>query len=731
MPRPALRAALAALTALATAALLTACGGGGGAADETPVAAPAPTPAPVASAPDPIAQPAPPVRQPLVVVRARADLAAGIGARMEVRLDGLLLGSADVASTTPTDYSFTPAAPVADGALLEVTFTNDGSGGGEDRNLHVLYITDGQRFLLPTAPGAVVDRGNGAQAFDNADTVPGQSALYWSGTLRLRWPAAPAATDASARNAASRFLQQASFGPTAAEVDRVAATGAAAWVDAQLAMPHEPVFVPDVQRRYDRGDAWRPGGANFSDSWPAQRFWANVANRPDQLRRRTAFALHHILMVSRADSNLFFDTRAYAQYLDTLNQHAFGNYRNLLEAIALSPAMGIYLSHMRNQPEDAATGRSPDENFARELMQLFAIGLVELNADGSVKRDNKGQAIETYGNADVMAMAKVFTGWSWGFPDNELTFDNFRWKNPSYSTTGDQKIDLLPMKPYPGQHSTAAKPLFAGKAWAVTIPANTSARESLRMALDTLFNHPNVGPFIGRQLIQRLVTSHPSPAYVARVTAAFNNNGRGVRGDLAAVVRAVLLDPEARTAPAGDQGKLREPVLRMAHWMRAFEATSSTGDFMMAYEGQSLQQTVLAAASVFGYFRPGYVPPNTALSAGGMTAPEFQIVNETTVAQWVNTAQQMVTGGVGWTGSANDVSSVYPAMTALAAAGDLDGMLAHLDLLLFAGRMPASVRSDIAEGVAGVTGQTAANHRDRARVAVLMAMTAPEYLVQR
>ena len=152
---------------------------------------------------------------------------------------------------------------------------------------------------------------------------------------------------------------------------------------------------------------------------------------------------------------------------------------------------------------------------------------------------------------------------------------------------------------------------------------------------------------------------------------------------------------------------------------------------MMAYEGQSLQQTVLSAASVFGYFRPGYVPPNTALSAGGMTAPEFQIVNETTVAQWVNTAQQMVTGGIGWTGSANDVSSVYPALSALAAAGDLDGMLAHLDLLLFAGRMPASVRSDIAEGVAGVTGQTAANHRDRARVAVLMAMTAPEYLVQR
>jgi uncharacterized protein (DUF1800 family) len=677
-----------------------------------------------------LAQPA--LRRALLVVRARADLAAGVGAQMQVRLDGELLGTVDVDSITATDYSFTPAAPLAAGARIDLSFTNDANVNGEDRNLHVLYVSDGERFLLPNTPAATLDRGIGAAAFDGVNTAPGQSAIYSASALRLRWTAAPAAVDMGTRFAAARLLQQASFGPTVAEIEQVAQIGPAAWIDAQLALPHQPVFVADVQSRFARGEAWRPpAGTNYSTRWPAQRFWANVVAAPDQLRRRTAFALHHLLMVSLADGNLYHHVRPYAQYLDTLNQHAFGNYRDLIEAIALSPAMGLYLSHIRNQPEDPATGRNPDENFARELMQLFSIGLVELNVDGSVRRDSRGQPVETYGNNDVMALAKVFTGWSWAFPNNELSANNFRWKSPSYAVGTDTQIDLLPMKPYPGQHSSAAKSLFAGKPWAVTIPAGTGARESLRIALDTLASHPNVGPFVGRQLIQRLVTSDPSPAYVARVAAVFNNNGRGVRGDLGAVVRALLLDPEARNAAAGDAGKLREPVLRMAHWMRAFEANSGSGEFVTAHEGQTLQQTVLNAGSVFGYFRPGYVPPNTALAAGGRTAPEFQLVNETTVAHWMNLAQQMAINGLGWTGTARDVTTTYPRLTALAARGDFDGLLAQLDLLLFAGRMPAGIRADIAEAVAGVKGQTEAEQLNRARVAVFTAITAPEYLVQR
>ncbi|MCH2222462.1 MAG: DUF1800 family protein, partial [Dechloromonas sp.] len=248
---------------------------------------------------------------------------------------------------------------------------------------------------------------------------------------------------------------------------------------------------------------------------------------------------------------------AAASFLDTLSQHAFGNFRDLLEAVTLHPAMGTYLSHLGNDKENTATGRMPDENYAREVMQLFTIGLWELNEDGT-RRQQNGQDIPTYGQPEVMGMAKVFTGWSWAGPDtNEGRW--LGWVNGVQTQPWDQ-----PMQPYPQHHSTSEKRILRG----VVIPAGTGPRESLEIALDTLFNHPNVGPFIGRQLIQRLVTSNPSPAYIARVARAFNNNGAGVRGDMKAVIRAVLLDPEARDAAKladGNWGKLREPVVRVAN----------------------------------------------------------------------------------------------------------------------------------------------------------------------
>jgi uncharacterized protein (DUF1800 family) len=498
-----------------------------------------------------------------------------------------------------------------------------------------------------------------------------------------------------------------------------------------MAMPPRADFVNHIQAKYGLGDAWRPGGSKFDPAWVAQRFWATAATSPDQLRKRVAFALHQIFMVSQADSNLYVHPRAYANYLDLLNKHAFGNYRTLLEAMALSPAMGIYLSHMRNNKEDPATGRLPDENFAREVMQLFTIGLNELNTDGSLKLDANGRPIETYDNNDVMAMAKVFTGFSWALPDNQLTWVNFLWANPDYSATNDTRIDLLPMKPYPGLHSPAEKRLFSGKPQAVVIPANGNAADSVRIALDALFRHPNVGPFIGRQLIQRLVTSEPSPAYVARVAAAFNNNGQGVRGDMAAVVRAVLLDSEARNPPAGDFGKLREPVLRVAHWMRAFGATSASGEYAMAYELDNLSQRPLSAPSVFGYFRPGYVPPNTVFAAGGDTVPELQIINESTAANWVNRAATMAGGGIGWNGSTTDVSTALAPQVALASAGNIDGLIQNLNLLLYNGRMSAALKQDLLDATTTVGGNTPASHLNRARVALFLALASPEYLVQR
>jgi uncharacterized protein (DUF1800 family) len=666
-----------------------------------------------------------------ITVRARGSLAGNVGPLMQLRVNGVILGTVEVRSTTGADYVFA-VPPMVAGSKVDLAFLNDAMIDGQDRNLYVQYIKTSSATLAAVAPSVQQDNGSGEAAFDGLNLAASTGTLSGVGALRFTVPASPTpdATLAS-KYAASRFLQQASFGPTVAEIGRLTTLPFASWLTEQIAMPATPDFVNLVQRQYDRGDAWRPGGASYTSSTVGQAFWQTAANSPDQLRKRTAFALHQIFIVSQADSNLYTHSRAYAHYLDTLNRHAFGNFRNLLEDMALSPAMGIYLSHMRNRKEDPATGRLPDENFAREVMQLFTIGLHELNNDGTPKLDSQGRPIETYGNDDVMALAKVFTGWSWAFADNLLTEQTFRWGNPDYIAANDQRIDLLKMKAYPGQHSPDEKRLFTGKTQARVIPANSSAQDSVRLALDTLFNHPNVGPFIGHQLIQRLVTSNPSPAYVARVAAAFNNNGNGVRGDLAAVVRTLLLDSEARGTPPLGFGKLREPVLRVAHWMRAFGAKSTSGEYLMAWELATLLQPALRAPSVFGYFRPGYVPPNTLMAVGGATAPEFQIVSEPSTAAWVNTAENMTGTGLGWTGTARDVSSTLAPQLALATAGDVDGLIQNLNLLLFAGRMSTTLRNDLLDAVTGVRGNDAASHLNRARAAVFIALSSPEYLVQR
>lgn len=667
---------------------------------------------------------------PVLTVRARGSLAAGVGPQMEVRIDGSVIGTVQVTNSDFGDYNFT-APTLAAGAKVDIVFTNDAVINGQDRNLYLAYVAQGAQLLMPTAGNSLYDRGAGAKAFDGLDVIAGQSTMAWGGALRLTWPAAAAADAQLARKQdAVRFLTQATFGPTLAEVEGLAAKTYDAWLTEQMAMAVAPEYVNHVQAWFNRGDAYRPRGASYNANRVGQKFWQSAASSPDQLRKRVAFALHQIFMVSQVDSNLWYQSRAYAAYLDLLNKHAFGNYRALLEDIALSPAMGIYLSHMRNRKEDPATGRMPDENFAREIMQLFSIGLHELNADGTAKLNGSGQPIETYTNADVMALAKVFTGWSWAFADGELTESKFRWGNPDLtSAAADQRIDLLPMKAYPGQHSTAAKTLFAGKPWATAIPANGSAQADLKQALDTLFNHPNVGPFIGRQLIQRLVTSQPSPAYVARVAAVFNNNGSGVRGDLGAVVRAILLDSEARAVPPTGFGKLREPVLRVAQWMRALGAQSASGQYLMDWELDKVGQRAMYAPSVFGYYRPGYVPPNTDFTGRNATAPEFQIVDESTVAAWINTAEAMAGSGLGWTGSANDVAVDYTALGALASNGNVGALVDRLNLLLLGGRMSAALRQAILDTAGGVSAGTNADAY-RARAAVFLTLASPEYLSQ-
>lgn len=664
-----------------------------------------------------------------LTVRARADLAGGVGAMMTIRVDGAVIGSTEVRSTAFSNYVFSAPALRA-GAKVDVAYTNDASVNGVDRNLHVAYLTDGASFLIPNAAGVILDKGLGNAAFDDVDTLPGQTGLFWSSALRFTWPAAASDSLWAKKLDAIRFLQQASFGATPADVANLAKSDNATWLATQIALPYTPDFVSHIQSKYALGTAYLPRGANYTPIWVAEKFWERAANAPDQLRQRMAFTLHNIFMVSLANGDLWFEGRAFANYYDLLHKNAFGNFRTLLEDIALSPAMGMYLSHIRNRKEDSATGRTPDENFAREVMQLFTIGLYELNNDGSLKLDGNGKPIETYGTADVMAMAKVFTGWSWGYPDAQLTDSTFRWSTPAPSVSNDAGIDLQPMKAYPGQHSTVAKTLFAGKSWATTLPAGNSAQADLKAALDALFKHPNTPPFICRQLIQHLVSSNPSPAYVARVANVFKDNGQGVRGDLAAVTRAILLDTEARSAPTTTSGKLREPVLKVSQWMRALGATSVTGKYQIAWVLDDQGERALAAPTVFGYFRPNYVPANTSFSARNATAPQFQLINESSVASWLNMAESMVGAGLGWTGTVADVGVDYTAMSKLIMANDVTGLLNQLDLLLLGGRMPAALRPQIVELIVQINPTQASTALSAARAATFLTLSSAPYAYQ-
>jgi uncharacterized protein (DUF1800 family) len=513
-------------------------------------------------------------------------------------------------------------------------------------------------------------------------------------------------------NEAARFLTQSTFGPDETSIARVQAIGYSAWLDEQLALPATP-HLPYVQANLNI----LLNQGNFQ--WMQDSFWQQAIPAPDQLRQRVKYALSQILVISAENGFIASTTDGLANYADLLGQHAFGNYRQLLEAVATSPMMGHYLSHLGNKKANAATGSVPDENFAREIMQLFTIGLLELNPDGTTRLVG-GNPVETYTNVDVTGLARVFTGWSWAASGtSEAEFRG--------ALVTDPQRAIKPMKQYPQHHESGAK-TFLGS----TIPAGTSGEQSLTIALDRLFNHSNLCPFIGRQLIQRLVTSNPSPAYVGRVAAACADNGAGVRGDMKAIVRAILLDADARdSAKLTDPqwGKLREPAVRLANWARCFRATSTSGNWMIRNldnaSAFSLTQQPWRAPSVFNFYRPGYVPPNTALAAAGLVAPEFQIVGETSVAKYTNTMQGAIQFGIG---VASDVRADYA--PELAVAADADALIDRVDRCLTYGTMGTTLRNDVRTAINAVplTGNGAAN---RVYTAILLTMAAPEYLVQK
>ncbi len=545
-------------------------------------------------------------------------------------------------------------------------------------------------------------------------------------------PSTPAPT--ISRQDAARFLTQASFGPNEAAIDRVIALGYERWIDEQYALPqssHVANWDALTAHLKDR---------NGSSAWAGQdgvfnSFWRTAVTGDDQLRQRVAYALSQIFVVSMQDTVVGNDPRAVAHYLDLLATRGGGRYRDLLEGVALHPMMGKYLSALGNRKADTRTGRVPDENFAREVMQLFSIGLYLLEPDGT-RRIADGAPIETYGPADITGLARVFTGWSWACPVAPTLANHTCFASGSVSVGGSSRADAerstKPMIHYPGMHAPEEKQ-FLG----VTVPANTPGPESLRIALDTLATHPNTAPFISRQLIQRLVTSNPSPAYVRDVARVFAASG----GDLRAVVKAILLHAEART-PTATGGKVREPVLRVAAFLRAFNATSDSGHYRMGNTDDPatrLGQSPMRAPSVFNFYRPGYMPPGSASAQARLAAPELQITHETSAAGYVNYLRSIVFSGAGnGNGGVDNRPDVQPDYRAEFAVADRPEVLVErMNMKLMYGTMPPELKALIVAAVASVPIQTHSpaaievGKKVRVSAAVLLTMASPEFQVQK
>lgn len=514
-------------------------------------------------------------------------------------------------------------------------------------------------------------------------------------------PPPPPPPPATSAVQASRLLGQATMGATRAEIGKIATTSEAAWIDEQLAMPRSGTLWDNLVARGFADVQYRDGTAGFDPV-----IWQSLIASPDQLRQRVAMALLDFLVIGIDGINSSWRQFSAANYIDTLMDGAFGSYRTLLDRVTATPAMGYYLTYLGNRKANPATGSVPDENYARELLQLFSIGLHQLNMDGTLKT-NGGRPIETYTQDDITGLARVFTGYNLDSGDNN-TPDRMR----------------RPMVINPGQHETGEK-RFLG----TTIAAGATGPASLTAALDAIFAHSNVPPFISRQLIQRLVTSNPSPAYVGRIAAVFANNGNGQRGDLKAVVRAILLDSEAREAAGLSLtgfGKLREPVMRLTGWARGFGATSPANSWNIGdtrSTSNRLGQSPGRSPSVFNFFRPGYTPPGSAIASAGLVAPEFQITDEPSVVAYINYMATVVASGAG------DVRANYADM--LGKAGDSAALVEEAVLLLAAGQVPAATVATIRGAVDSIAMTATNGAQNRVNTAVLLVLAAPEYLVQK
>ncbi len=502
---------------------------------------------------------------------------------------------------------------------------------------------------------------------------------------------------------AARFLAQASMGATREHIARVQALGYAGWLDEQMALPLQPTRWDWLVSKGYTDPSYRNSQAGFD---PVA--WRKLISGPDTLRQRYTLALSEIIVVSIEGLVNGGGWKGFsaAAWLDMLEAAAFGHLRTLLQSVSTSSAMGAYLTFRGNAKANPTTGALPDENYARELMQLFTIGLVKLNPDGTPVLVN-GVAQETYAQADISGLARVFTGW-------DLNLDANKTDTPDFHRR--------PMAQVASRYETGAK-TFLG----LTIAAGTDATTALGQALDHLYAHANVAPFWSRQLIQRLVTSNPSPAYVQRVATVFANDGTGQRGNLGAVLKAILLDTEARSDTAlqsSTAGKLREPMLRFTAWARACNATSPSDAWALGDTSDPatrLGQSPLRSPTVFNFFRPGYVPPSSGIANAQLVAPEFQITNESSVAGYVNYLQRAVAGSLG------DLTPDHSAWLAL--ADDATALVAELNTVLAAGQLSATTASALATAVGTMASGTASARTARVQAALVLVLAAPEFLV--
>jgi uncharacterized protein (DUF1800 family) len=496
-----------------------------------------------------------------------------------------------------------------------------------------------------------------------------------------------------AANVADRFLEQSTFGPTQALITQVQYSGLQGFLTAQYALPITKYPLP----------ASGESGLGAVQ----QRFFVQNLTAQDQLRQRVAFALSQIFVIG---GNKVGDPTGYTNYLQLLENDSFTNYRQIMQDVTLSPAMGDWLDMVNNGKPNTSAGDHANENYAREFMQLFTIGTSQLNPDGTYQLDSGGNQIPTYTQNTVEAFALAYTGWTYP-PAPGATQQTY---NPAYWTG--------PMVAVDSNHDTTAKQLliYPGASGGGMLPSGQSAAQDLQGALDNVFNHPNAGPFVSHELIQHLVTSNPSPAYIQRVASVFNDNGSGVRGDMKAVITAILMDPEARRGddPAttvGTDGHLQEPILYMTGLLREFGATSDGSN--LAYYGSNMGQEALFSPSVFNFYSPSYVIPGTT-----MYGPEFQILTTATSLNRVNWVNSFVFGSIG-SGTTVDFSS-YATQ-----ASNPSALLGSLNTLMLHGSMSSDMQSSILTAMQAVpTGSK--QGLQQAEAAIYLIGTSSQYQVQ-